>query len=157
MPTITPVDSVMFINSDTRAFPSRTTNTSSPFAATSSQTPSEQNSWIARKTGAGDHCGDNCRNPNLIQSCCRRGRFHDYQNGWNESTIRSQERTSTQFACPLSEAVHLAMMSGWNPSQLASISSTPYAHADDNKFEQRTVCRSKTPDPLQVPQNDRRN
>ena len=138
----------MFINSDTRAFRSRTMTTSSSFAATLSETPCEQSWWIALRTGVGDHCGDGNRSPSLIQSCCRRGRFPDRGNGWNGLTIRSQRRNWTPFACPLSEAVHWGMMSGWNQSPHASTLSQSSVRADGNNFDQKWIGQSKKPEPF---------
>ena len=137
-------------NSDTTAFRSRTTTTSLSFAATLSETPCARRWWIALRIGVGDDCDDGNRSPSLIQSCCRRGRFPDCRNGWHGLTIRSQRRNWTQFACPLSEAVHWEMLTGWNQSPHASTSSQPYVRADGNNCDQKSMCQSKTPDPFDL-------
>ena len=127
---------------------SRTTTTSLSFAATSSETPCERSRWIEPRIGVGDHCGDGNRSPSRIQNCCCRGRLHGCRTGWNGLTIRSQTQNWTQFACPLSEAVHWEMMSGWNQSPHASTSSQPSVLADGNKLNHNRNRQSKTPDPF---------
>ncbi len=141
----------MFINSDTRAFRSRTTTTSSSFAAMSSETLCVRSWWIVLRIGGGDRCGDGGRSRSLIRNFCRRGRLHDCRNGWNELTIRSQRRNWTQFACPLSEAVRWEMMHGWNQSPHASTSSPPYVHADGNKFDHKRNRQSNRPSSFDSP------
>ncbi len=141
----------MFINSVTKAFPSRTTNTSSSFAGMSSETPCVRNWSIVPRIGGGDHCGDGNRSPSQTRSCCRRGRFHDCRNGWNGLTTRSRRWNWTQFVSPLIEAVHWEMKHGWNQSPDASTWSPQCVHEDGKKFDLNRNRQSKTPDPFDLP------